>query len=583
MDEFKRLLKYFMDHKWMFILGIVLMGMMVAFELAGPLVIMRILDKHIGLGAGNISIQPVLQLLGLYAVIKLLHAVAAYFAQIVLQSTGAKVVQGIRHELFRHIQKLPVRFFDDLPAGKVVARITNDTEAMLEFFTFVLPMFLINGLTMLAITIAIFIVNVYAGIVMLIFVPIILLWIVMYRKWSNDYNHQKRERNSDMNAMINESISGMPVIQIFNRESMVERDFAKLNDEYTDSATRLVRLNGLTGDNLAGTMQSVVFALMVLIFSFTFLSPGQALTVGTMYLLVDYITRFFNPLYEVVGQIEILEQARVAAVKVFEMLDEAEEKIDAGKLSDFDGDIEFQDVGFSYDGGHRVLEAINFKVSKGQTVALVGHTGSGKSSIINLLMRFYDPDEGRILFSGQDTSVINKKVLRSHISIVLQDPFIYAGTLLYNIRLDNSDISPEDAEEALTAVGGKALLDRLGDGLDSELPERGATLSLGERQLISFARALAFNPDVLVLDEATSNVDSETEQLIQHAMKVVSRERTTFIIAHRLSTIKHADRIILLEEGRIKETGDHHELMAAGGSYAEMFNMQLLPSNMSGL
>lgn len=582
MNELNRLLKYSLEHKWMFLTGVLLMTVMVALELAGPLVIMRVLDGHIGLGAGNIEPRPIIMLLMVYAAIKLCHGFAAYFAQIVLQSTGAKVVQNIRHQVFRHIQKLPIKYFDDLPAGKVVARITNDTESMLEFFTYVLPMFLINSLTMLAITAAIFIVNVYAGIVMFIFVPLILLWIVLYRRYSNDYNHMKRERNSDMNALINESISGMSVIQIFNREKMVGDEFGKLNDEYTESAKKLVRLNALTGDNLASLMQSAVFALMVLVFSSAFLSPAQALTVGTMYLLVDYTTRFFNPLYEIAGQIEVFEQARVAAVKVFEMIDEEEEGEDGGRLVHFDGNIEFQNVSFSYDGKNDVLKDINIKVSKGQTVALVGHTGSGKSSIINLLMRFYDPSEGRILFSGQDTAYIDKKDLRAHISIVLQDPFIYAGTLLHNIRLNNTGISRGEAEQALTAVGGRVLIDRLEEGLDTRLSERGAKLSLGERQLISFARALAFDPDVLVLDEATSNVDSETEQLIQHAMKVVSLERTTFIIAHRLSTIKHSDRIILLDQGRIMEQGDHRGLMAKDGSYAEMFRMQMMDANMKG-
>lgn len=580
MNEIKRLLKCSLNYKWWFTVGGILMILMVFFELLGPLIIMTVLDDHIRLGEGNINVEAVFQLLILYAVIKLFHALAAYFAQIVLQSTGAKVVQSIRHQVFEHIQKLPVKYFDNLPAGKVVARITNDTESMLEFFTYVLPMFLVNGLTMLAITVAIFIVNIYAGIIMLIFVPIILLWIILYRKYSNDYNHLKRERNSDMNAAINESINGMATIQVFNREKQIESEFEELNDEYTDSATKLVRLNGLSGDNLASAMQSFVFALLVIVFSLAFLSPAEALTVGTMYLLVDYITRFFNPLYEVVGQIEIFEQARVAAVKVFEMIDEEEETEDDGRLQSFDGDIRFNNVSFYYEAGHLVLKDIDLRVCKGETIGLVGHTGSGKSSIINLLMRFYDPTDGQILFSGRDTKDINKKDLRKQISIVLQDPFIYAGTLLYNIRLNNDEISRASVERALVEVGGRGLMDKLDDGLDSYLPERGATLSLGERQLISFARALAFDPKVLVLDEATSNVDSETEQMIQHAMKVVSKKRTTFIIAHRLSTIQHANQIIILEEGNIKERGNHQSLMKINGIYAEMFNMQVMGKNM---
>ncbi len=580
MSEIKRLLKYSLNYKWWFTVGSVMMVLMVCLELIGPLIIMTVLDDHIRLGAGNINVEAVFLLLAVYAFIKLFHAVAAYFAQIILQSTGAKVVQSIRHQVFEHIQRLPIRYFDNLPAGKVVARITNDTESMLEFFTYVLPMFLVNGLTMLAITVAIFIVNIYAGMIMLIFVPVILLWIILYRKYSNEYNHLKRERNSDMNAAINESINGMTTIQVFNRERQIESEFKKLNDEYRESATKLVKLNGITGDNLASGMQSFVFALMVIVFSLAFLSPSEALTVGTMYLLVDYITRFFNPLYEIVGQIEIFEQARVAAVKVFEMIDEEEEVDDDGHMNHFHGDIHFKNVSFFYKEGHLVLKDIDLNVGRGETIGLVGHTGSGKSSIINLLMRFYDPTDGRILFSGKDTKEINKKDLRKHISIVLQDPFIYAGTLLYNIRLNNEDISRESAEQALMEVGGRELMEKLDGGLDTYLPERGATLSLGERQLISFARALAFDPKVLVLDEATSNVDSETEQMIQHAMKVVSRKRTTFIIAHRLSTIQHADQIIILEEGNIIERGSHQKLMEIKGVYAEMFNVQVSDKSM---
>ena len=410
---------------------------------------------------------------------------------------------------------------------------------------------------------------------MLIFMPIIIVWGMLYKKYSNDNNHIRREKNSEMNAMINESINGMPIIQVFNRQEQIADEFEAINDDYYKSTKGLIQLESLTGDNLANNIRSIVFAILVYIFASVYLSESTVLTVGTMYLLVDYITRFFNPLFNIVNQLSVYEQARVAANKVFELLDAEVEENTGDDLEEFKGNIHFRNVNFSYDGKRDVLKNINIDVSQGETVALVGHTGSGKSSIINLLMRFYDPTSGGIYFDDRNTIDIDKKSLRKFMSIVLQDPFIYSGSLLYNIRLNNKDISEESAKKALIDVGGENLLSKLDNGIHSELTERGATLSLGERQLISFARALAFNPQVLVLDEATSNIDSETEQMIQYAMKVVSHNRTTFIIAHRLSTIQHADQIILLDNGVIKERGNHSALIQQQGTYSKMYEMQM--------
>lgn len=575
MKEMLKLLPYIKQYKLMFLGGIMLMILMVGFELAGPLIAASILDNHIKLGEGNILLRPILYLIGLFLTIKLLHAVVSYFAQIVLVSAGTKAIQQMRHDVFKHVQSLPIRYFDNLPAGKVVARITNDTESILQLFASVIPMFMVSILTIFSITAIVFYVHFWTGIVMLLFIPVILIWGILYKKYSNENNHIKRERNSDMNAMINESINGMPIIQVFNREEQIRDEFEKINDEYYDSAKGLVKLESLSGENLANTIRSIVFAILVYIFAATFLSDSTALTVGVMYLLVDYITRFFNPLFNIIGQLSIFETARVAANKVFEMLESQPEEKEDGKLSSFNGNISFRNVNFSYDGKRDVLKNINIEAVQGDTVALVGHTGSGKSSIINLLMRFYDPSDGAIYFDDQNTKTIDKQSIRQFMSIVLQDPFIYSGTLMYNVRLNNENISEAEVLKALEDVGAGPLLDRLSDGIHTELAERGATLSLGERQLISFARALAFNPKVLVLDEATSNIDSETEQLIQYAMNVVSKNRTTFIIAHRLSTIQHADQIILLENGEIKEQGNHKELIALGRNYSTMYNMQM--------
>src|SRR5699024_6724057 len=331
--------------------------------------------------------------------------------------------QKMRLDVFKHVQQLPIRYFDNLPAGRVVARITNDTESILQLFASVIPMFMVSILTIFSITAIVFYVHFWTGIVMLLFIPVIIIWSVLYKKYSNENNHIKRERNSDMNAMINESINGMPIIQVFNREEQIRDEFEKINDEYYDSDKGLVKHESISGENLANTIRSFVFAILVYIFAATFLSDSTALTVGVMYLLVDYITRFFNPLFNIIGQLSIFETARVAANKVFEMLESQPEEKEDGKLSSFNGNISFRNVNFSYDGKRDVLKNINIEAVQGDTVALVGHTGSGKSSIINLLMRFYDQSDGAIYFDDQNTKTIDKQNIRQFMSIVLQDPF----------------------------------------------------------------------------------------------------------------------------------------------------------------
>ncbi|CAD2079601.1 putative multidrug resistance ABC transporter ATP-binding/permease protein YheH [Phocicoccus schoeneichii] len=573
MKNFKRLYSYTIGERKTLIFGIFLSAIGVVLTLLGPLILKFIIDNY--MQEGNVVAKGIITLILIYLGIQIVNSVVAYFSQIVIQTSSSRVIQKLRLKVFDHVQNLPVRYFDDLPAGKVVARITNDTEAILALFTSAVPVIIISGFTIFGIIVASFFVSFYAGLAMIVIVPIIMIWVYLYRKASTKHNNIKRERNSDINAMINESINGMQIIQAFNREETVLEDFSKINDEFYDSSMKIVKINALTNHNLIETLRSILLMILVVVFASIFLDTGTALTVGSMYLIIDYSTKFMDPLYNIVGMLDIIEQARVSTNKVYELLDKEVEDNQDGELNTFTGTIEFQDVNFSYDGKTNVLNDISFKVNPNETLALVGHTGSGKSSIINLLMRFYDPTSGRILFDDKNTLELNKQSMRKHMSIVLQDPFIYSGSLLYNIRMNNTEITEKEALDALIKVGGQNILDKLENGIHSELSERGATLSLGERQLISFARALAFNPTVLILDEATSNIDSETEQMIQNAMAVVSKDRTTFIIAHRLSTIQNADHIIVLEKGHIIEEGNHASLMQENNKYASMYLKQV--------
>ncbi|TDM15665.1 ABC transporter ATP-binding protein [Macrococcus bovicus] len=574
MSNSKRLLHEALKFKKLFLIGFLFLAGAVVAELIGPVIAMKIIDDHVREAAGTIDLAPIMQLLGIYAVIALVNAVFSYYQTLYFQNAGSNVIMNLRNKLFRHMQKLPIKYFDTLPAGKVVARITNDTQTILELFTVLLPTYLSGFVNIIAIIVAIFFFNWKVGLAAFLVVPLLIGWLVVYRRLSDEYNQVTREKNSDMNAMLNESINGMTIIQAFNQEEKIQQEFNELNDDYLRNYSRIIQLDSLTSHNLMGTIRSVIFAVMIYVFGSTFLSGETALTAGMMYIIVEYLTRLFNPMYNLVNNLSVLEQARVSADRVYEMLDEPAEVPEDHTITQLAGDVVFEDVSFAYKEGEYVLTDINIHARRGETVALVGHTGSGKSSIMNLLFRFYDPTKGRILMDGVDAKSVTKASLRSHMGIVLQDPYLYSGTILSNITLNDERISRERAEAALKAVGGSRVLDTLENGIDSPVVEKGNTLSSGQRQLISFARALAFDPAILILDEATASIDSETESVIQQAMDVLKAGRTTFIIAHRLSTIKNADQIIVLDKGRIIERGTHRTLLQSGGQYAKMYQLQ---------
>lgn len=380
--------------------------------------------------------------------------------------------------------------------------------------------------------------------------------------------------NSDINAKLNESIQGMQIIQAFEQEEQVKEEFNAINDEWYEVLRKYVVLDSLVQFSFADFLRRLSLLLLMVYFSTQYINGVLGVSVGMLYLFGDYVTRLYEPIKGTIQQMAFVHQAVAAGDRVFEMLDyEAEENVEK-EMAMQEGRVEFKDVGFGYTEEKKVLKEINFVAEPGQTVALVGHTGSGKSSIMNLLFRFYDPQEGMILIDGQDTKQHSRQSVRERMGIVLQDPFLFTGTIESNITMNHSSISREVVLKALKDVGGETLLEKFEKGIEEPVVEKGSTLSSGQRQLISFARALAFDPKILILDEATSSIDTETEDIIQHAMDVLKEGRTTFIIAHRLSTIQHADQILVLDQGEIIERGNHDELLAQEGIYADMYTMQ---------
>ncbi|MFD0674454.1 ABC transporter ATP-binding protein [Cohnella sp. GCM10027633] len=507
-----------------------------------------------------------------YVALLFVGSAFAYGQRYLLQVSANRIVRRMRNDVFRHIQELPVQYFDNLPAGKVVARVTNDTEAIRELYVSVLANFFSGIIYMTAIMGALFVLDYRLALIALPLVPMLYVWIVIYRKFAAKYNHVIRTRLSDINGMINESIQGMPIIQAFRKEKQTMNEFHEMNDEYFKYQNKLLTLNSITSHNLVNVVRNVIF--IVVLWSFAGDWFGTAVTVGVLYAFIDYMNRMMQPIVGIVNQLSNLEVARVSAERVFTLLDEPGVEVADSRMARYQGNVSFENVTFGYKPGEDVLKDITFNAKQGQTVALVGHTGSGKSSILNLLFRFYDVERGTITIDGTDVRDLTKQQLRQHMGIVLQDPFLFTGTIASNVSLDDPSITREKIEQALRDVGAYDMFMQLPGGLDEPVIEKGATLSAGQRQLISFARALAFDPAILILDEATASIDTETEAIIQQALDVLKRGRTTFVIAHRLSTIRAADQILVLDRGRIVERGDHDALMQHGGKYYAMYQLQ---------
>ncbi|NOU97133.1 ATP-binding cassette domain-containing protein [Paenibacillus sp. LMG 31456] len=502
-------------------------------------------------------------------------ALFSYGQRYWLQASANRIIQRMRDDVFAHINRLPIRYFDNLPAGKVVSRITNDTEAIKELYVTVLANFFSGTLYIVAILGAMFLLDVRLALICMLIIPILAVWIIIYRKFAAYYNRVIRSTLSEMNGMINESIQGMPIIQSFRREKKQEHEFEQFNKRYFDYRNKMLNLNSLTSHNLVGVLRNIAFIAMIWYFSGISLgSVVGGVSLGVLYAFVDFLNRMFQPIVNIVNQLPNMEQAFVSAERVFVLMDEEGEDVSDEKMARYKGNVVFDKVGFSYKEGEPVLKGISFEARQGQTVALVGHTGSGKSSILNLIFRFYDVDSGSITIDGQEIRGIPRQTLRNHMGIVLQDPFLFTGTIASNVSLNHSAISRDTIEKALRDVGADRALSHLPLGIDEPVIEKGSTLSAGQRQLISFARALAFDPAILILDEATSNIDTETEAVIQEALDIVKKGRTTFVIAHRLSTIKSADLILVLDRGEIVERGTHDELMVLGGKYYQMYELQ---------
>lgn len=520
--------------------------------------------------------KSILRLMAFYLGLLLLASVFQYGQKYFLQVSANRIIQKMRTDVFAQVQRLPIRYFDNRPAGKIVSRITNDTEAIRNLYVTVLATFFTSGIYISGIYAALFLLNARLAAMCLFVPPILYLWIKVYRAFASKYNQVIRARLSDINGMINESIVGMSMIRAFRRQEETKQEFEQLNEEYFRYENKMLSLNAFTSHNLANILRNVAFMIVIWYFGGASLGVGEVISFGVLYAFVDYLGRMFHPITGIVNQLAQLEQSRVAAQRVFELLDE--EGIDVAPLDDvirYVGNVKFENVTFAY---HEqvVLKDISFEAKQGQTVALVGHTGSGKSSIMNLLFRFYEPKHGhgQITVDGVDIQSISKQHLRRYMGIVLQDPFLFTGTIVSNVSMGDDSISRDRVEQALRDVGAEQLLHHLPAGFDEPVIEKGSTLSAGQRQLISFARALAFNPAILILDEATASIDTESEAVIQQALEVLKKGRTTFVIAHRLSTIKNADQILVLDRGEIIERGSHEDLMLRRGKYYQMYQLQ---------
>ena len=513
--------------------------------------------------------------------IALLYAgllVAGFFLQLwqnwLLQKTGQSIIFTIRQQVFEHVHSLPLRFFDTNPVGRIVTRVTNDVESLNQMYTQVLVRLISNTILIIGYAVVMISISPHLALISFLFLPVVFGITLFFRILIRKIYRVVRTKISALNTFLSENISGMKLIQLFARETTKAGEFKERTDDLYKSQMKELFTFGLFRPGLSFIAN---FAYALIIYRSGVSVLDGALTLGTMYIFTNYIRSFFEPIQELAEQFSTLQNAMASAEKIFTILDEKNtilEREDPVRLPDFKGKIEFKNVWFAYENDDYVLKDVSFLIQPGERVAFVGATGAGKSSILNLIGRYYDIQKGEILIDDINIRDLSLKDLRRAIGQVQQDVFIFTGDIKSNIRLLDESITDEEIRAASKAANADHFISNLPGGYDEPVTERGSTLSAGERQLLSFARTLAYDPKILVLDEATANIDTETEQLIQEALETLMQGRTSILVAHRLSTIQHADEILVMHKGRIRERGTHQELLAMNGIYKKLYELQ---------
>jgi ATP-binding cassette subfamily B protein len=581
----QRLLKYMAPYKWRVIFALALVAVVTPLELAPPALFWKAIDKYLVPGvSGIISVTQakhgLVLISAIYVLVLAFDFLAQYIQIRIMQRVGQQTMFDMRKEIFGHLQRLPMSYFDGNPVGRLMTRVTTDVDALNDLFAAgVVTM--INDFFLLAVmAMWLFSIDRRLALDALSVLPFILVVTLVFRKYVREANRKIRTAIARINAFLQEYISGMSVVQLFNRERKAREEFAKRNKDNMLAWRDAILAYAL----FYPAVEFLSFATIALIYwsgGNRILSHG--LTLGVLTAFTMYAQRFFRPIQDLSEKFNILQSAMAASERIFKLLDEPitiDSHPNAEKLVAPRGEIEFRKVWFSYKDAAEpkeedwVLRDVSFRVSPGQTFAIVGHTGAGKTTLISLLLRFYDIQRGQILLDGVDIRLLDLQELRRQFGIVLQDPFLFTGTIETNVQLGTPGITRQVVERALNEVGLGEYVRSLPQGVAAEVNERGSTLSVGQRQLISFARALAHNPRFLILDEATSSVDTKTELQIREALDRLLSGRTALVVAHRLSTIQHAGRILVFHKGRLREQGAHQELLAQRGIYFRLYQLQ---------
>lgn len=574
MQTVKRILKYTKPYLKWFILAVVFVIALAIVNALQPRVVQTFIDEYL---ATNTATRQTAVFFGLlYFGLTLLNMVITFFQLFIFNMASERTIQNVRDQIFEKVHSLGMKFFDTTSTGWIVTRVTNDTEALKDFWNVLLN--ITQSILSISTTfIAMLILNWKVSLAVLAFLPILIVIARFYQVYSSRTYSEMKAKNSMLNTQLAESINGMSTIQQFRQENRMIDEFEETNESYFNSRFSMSKINAILLSPVIDLLYTL--AIMVILGIFGYNALQGPIEVGVIYAFTSYIRLFFQPLTRLMDNLSLFQDGVISSSRILKVMDNEtytpnQEKIDHLKIEE--AKIEFQNVTFSYDGETDVLKDISFTVNPGETVALVGHTGSGKSSIINVLMRFYEFQEGDVLIDGHSIRNYPMEELRNEIGLVLQDSFMFYGTIKDNIRLLDDSITDREIIEAAQFVQADKFINKLPGNYEHKVVERGAGFSSGEKQLISFAATIAKNPKILILDEATANIDTETEILIQEGLSRMRKGRTTVAIAHRLSTIRDANQILVLESGQIVERGTHEELIELGGRYNEMYELQNL-------